>query len=299
VIATSTPNGAMVIGSFRCGGNDLVIERTGRPGRARLCRSTAGDLVPVADLSFDSATGALTEHWRRSEATASLRNQTIAAWVACALPVLADWSKRTSSPAHRTRQREAIEDLVQFRLPVADAAQALEAVEPAAELRYFLTRIELCSALHRHLSGELSAGDLRAWAAAYYGRPDAGGELDHFEAIGKVLRAIAEPGTDPHLSLERPHTLLRALDLAWTPWYRCPTAQGLAGALACAGAPMLFGGQPLPFPAVAGVGLAAAHAIRYGFDRVRFGRDTALAAARRDALASLPACIAAMWSATW
>ncbi|MEU6246056.1 hypothetical protein [Glycomyces sp. NPDC047010] len=290
---TGSPSRAS-IGSFWCGGTDLMLERTGRAGRARLFRAAASDPAPVADLAYDPATGNLADHWERGAGAEGVDRALIASWVAAAFPHLAAWAALTSSPEYEQLQRDALADLARFRVPVADAAAALAEIEPAPELRYQLTRLELCTALHRYLSGAISACDLELWARTCFERPDAGAELDHYVVIGKVLAALSDPGASRYLSLRRPRRLLEALGLVRPRWHRRPAVLGVIIAILGATAPLLVGAPPLPLPIAVAAGFGAAHLVRFVLDRARLGRDAAIAGAGRDVLMSLPACLVVM-----
>ncbi|MEU5874173.1 hypothetical protein AB0A73_21785 [Glycomyces sp. NPDC047369] len=281
------------IAPFWCGTADLELARTGRPGRAILLHGAAADPVPVAELAYHPVTGALADHWQSAGAE-SLDPDLIAAWVALALPHLAAWCAQTSAPAYERRQREALADLAEFRCPVPVAVRALADLEPAPDLRYRLTRIQVGDAIRRLQSGSLSAADLQLWARTYYQRCDAGAELEHHEVIGRVLKALAHPGSDAHLTAGRPRGLLEALGLERPRWWVRPAVTGGAAALAGTAAPLLFSGAMVPFPAAVGLGFGAAHLASFAMGRARLGQAAALHSARRDALMSLPACLALM-----
>ncbi|WP_335989997.1 hypothetical protein [Glycomyces sp. MUSA5-2] len=283
----------MIIAAFWCGTADLALERTGRPGRAVLLRGAAADPVPVAELAFHPVTGVLVDHWQLAGAE-GLDREVIAAWVAAALPHLAAWAEQTSTPAYERRQREALADLAEFHRPVPGAARALVDIEPAPDLRYRLTRIQVGDAIGRVQSGSLSAADLQLWARTFYQRCDAGAELEHHEVIGRVLAALAHPGTDARLSVDRPRGLLEALGLEPPRWFRRPAVAGGLTAVLATVVPLLVGVPPVPFPAIVGVAFGVAHAASFVADRARLGHDAALQRARRDALMSLPACLAVM-----
>jgi hypothetical protein len=92
-------------------------------------------------------------------------------------------------------QRTAILlDLIFLRIPVDEAVSAVRTLpwDSDDELAV-LDRTAAVSALHRYRSGELTEGDLEAWAEAIEGREDVGFEPGHEETLSQFVFETANP----------------------------------------------------------------------------------------------------------
>lgn len=90
-------------------------------------------------------------------------------------------------------REELLRDLIGFRRPVADVRLALGGFPWDSDELVTLTRANATDVLDRYLDGELSAGDLEAWADALELRDDVGFERESAPELGQLVFELANP----------------------------------------------------------------------------------------------------------
>lgn len=91
-------------------------------------------------------------------------------------------------------RRDALQDLVSLRVPVAQAVRRLEQFPWDSDRRLVaLTRADVCGVLDAYLEERLSAEDVEAWAFALEGRDDVAFEEGFAPLLRDLLFALANP----------------------------------------------------------------------------------------------------------
>lgn len=98
-------------------------------------------------------------------------------------------------------RRKAVQDLVDFQMPVADA---LEALRPFGwdchEELVIIDASNVIAILRRYLAGSANPGDIVAWADGVEGRDDLGYEEAKHHQILNAVFVLANPQINGELS---------------------------------------------------------------------------------------------------
>lgn len=115
-------------------------------------------------------------------------------------------------PASMSGRRELLEDLCNFRTPVANTIAELSQFPwDSAEDIVVLEAHQIATLLHRYLIGDLSATDIEVWADGIECREDIGFEQSCADTIADIVFDLANPALQGELSPARANALLARL----------------------------------------------------------------------------------------
>lgn len=97
-------------------------------------------------------------------------------------------------PMARDERREALRDLIELRMPVADGLCRLGAFNRFDGPVVFTLRLEhIRRALERYLDGHLTADEVAAWADVLEAREDLMRDPAHEESIEQLILLLSSP----------------------------------------------------------------------------------------------------------